>query len=95
MTLSHIYRYIESYILLKIQGIVLYFYSQHLLIRLRSRNTPQTVLISHFIILCRRSIRLKKGSVGGGGGAGAERKKSEQNESEEGKELRQDRPDTQ
>ena len=45
--------------------------------------TPRNiVLISHFIILFRRSIRLKKGSVAG---AGSERKKSEQNESEEGK----------
>ena len=45
--------------------------------------SPTVVLISHFIILLRRSIRLKKGSVSGG--AGSERKKSEQNESEEGK----------
>ena len=81
MTISQSYRYIKSYILLKLQGIVFIF---TLLIRLRSRNTPQIVFISHLIILSRRSIRLKKGSVGG-----AERKKSEQNESEEGK----DRPD--
>ena len=63
------------------------------MIHLTSGNTPLIVLISHLIILYRRSIRLKKGSVGAG--PGTERKKSEQNESEEGKEPRRDRPDTQ
>ena len=39
------------------------------------------------IILCRRSIRLKKGSSAPTAGTNSERKKSEQNEAEEG-ELR-------